>query len=507
MLAKVSTSCLVGVTGVPVQAEVEVRGGTPKFTIIGLGDNAVKESKDRVVSAIRASGFKMPGGPVLVSLAPAELKKVGSSFDLAIALGILAASNQLERGLLENISVHGELSLDGSIKGVRGALPMAMAAKSLGRKIVCVPQANAPTVALLNGIEVIGVSSLLELCAYLKGEMVPDKISPKVEDKKVGGPDFSKVWGQHRAKRALAIAAAGGHNILMIGPPGCGKSLLAESYRTILPPLDDEELLEVARIHSSAGSHVDKFLLGERPYRAPHHVISDVGLVGGGSSPRPGEISLAHRGVLFLDEFPEYRRTALEALRAPLESGRVQIVRAAGSVEFPARFQLVAAMNPCPCGRLGMKEGSCICSLQEVRGYLKKLSQPVLDRIDLHVELDPVPLSVLTEKGRAEADSSSVKDLVNRARETQSKRQNKLNSELTSDEVKSHVILDAGSKNLLSKAEEKIGLSARGFVRVLRVARTIADLESKSTVLVEHIAEALGFRAIERLLNYAKGMG
>lgn len=499
MLAKVKTSALIGVNGVPVDVEVEVRGGTPKFTIIGLGDNAVKESKDRVVSAIRASDFKMPGGPVLVSLAPAEIKKVGSSFDLAIALGILAASRQIDPEILNGLSIHGELSLDGSVKEIRGALPMAMAAKSCGCPVVVVPQANAPLVNLLNGIRVVGVSSLAELCACLRGDITPSPIEECPTEGIKIGPDFDSVWGQDRAKRALILAAGGSHNALMIGPPGCGKSLLADAFRSILPTLSEAELLEMARIHSAAGEPVNKLLLGERPFRAPHHVVSDVGLVGGGSAPKPGEISLAHRGVLFMDEFPEYRRTALESLRAPLESGRVQIVRAAGRVEFPARFQLLAAMNPCPCGKLTVPGGGCVCSARDVQKYLKKLSQPILDRIDLHVELDPVPLSVLVNPAPKGNDAESFKRSVGRARDVQWARQGKLNGDLSGDEVRELVRLDHLSQKLLEKAGDKIGLSARGFMRVLKVSRTIADIEGSAQVRSEHVAEAIGYRGLERL--------
>lgn len=506
MIARVRTSALHGVYGIPVDVEVEVRGGTPKFTIIGLGDGAIRESKDRVVAAIRASGFQMPGGPVLVSLAPAELKKEGSSFDIAIALGILAASHQLEPALLEKVSVHGELSLDGSIKGVRGVLPMAMAAKSSGQKVVCVPASHWAEVSLIKNIKVIGVESLPELCAILKGELSPGEPQFVSVAADHAGPKFEDVWGQERAKRALTIAAAGGHNTLLVGPPGCGKSMLADALRTILPPLEEDELLEVAKIHSAVGNPVAPFLSGNRPFRAPHHVVSDIGLVGGGSNPKPGEISLAHRGILFLDEFPEFRRSALEALRAPLETGRVRVVRASGSTEFPARFQLVAAMNPCPCGRLGVPGTHCLCSLPSVQQYLKKLSQPMLDRIDLHVELDPVPVSVLIGARDKVDKKSLVSEQVQCARRIQLSRQHKLNSELTGEEVRAQVQLSPQCQKLLERAGEKVGLSARGYMRVLRVAQTITDLEGRESVNTEAIAEALGFRALDRLSQYAQGI-
>ncbi len=508
MLARVKTSTLFGVEAIPIEVEVEVRGGTPKFTIIGLGDGAIREAKDRVTSAIRASGFKMPGGPILVNLAPAEVRKEGSSFDISIALGILAASCQLDPSLIEKVSVHGELSLDGSIKGVRGILPMALSAKTLGTNKICVPASNVAEASLISGLEIIGSSSLIELFAILNGDLAPTIMEE--DDKEITSKQFglfSEVWGQERAKRSLMIAAAGGHNALMIGPPGCGKSMLAQAFQSILPPLNDDELLQVIKIHSAAGLPVQGSIKRERPYRAPHHVISDVGLVGGGSIPRPGEISLAHRGVLFLDEFPEYRRSALEALRAPLENGKVRIVRASGSVEFPAQFQLIAAMNPCPCGRLGVSGVNCLCSMTAIQQYLKKLSQPILDRIDLHVELDPVPLSVMLNPDNLNDKDLRVQDQliidsVSKAREIQFKRQGRLNSELTGKEISTMVPISNSQEKLLSKAAQKIGLSARSYVRILKVARTIADFKEQETVLLEDLAEAIGYRALERLNQY-----
>lgn len=502
MLAKIQTSALSGVDAIPIEVEVEVRGGTPRFTIIGLADNAIRESRDRISSAIRASGFKMPGGPILVSLAPAEVKKEGSSFDISIALGILAASKQINPEVVNNVSVHGELSLDGSIKGVRGILPMALSAKTLGLEKICVPLPNVAEASLVNGLDVVGSPSLLELYKILNGEseFYPVYSDEEVRHEDSRGLNFSDIWGQERAKRALQIAASGGHNILMIGPPGCGKSMLAQAFQSLLPPLSESQLMEVIKIHSAAGLPVYPLLLKKRPFRAPHHVISDVGLVGGGANPKPGEISLAHHGVLFLDELPEYKRSALEALRAPMESGKVRIVRAGGRVEFPARFQLVAAMNPCPCGRSGINSTSCLCSLNSIHQYLKKLSQPILDRIDIHLELDPVPLSVIL--GKEDSKITHIEknnETVIKAIDLQLSRQGKLNSELSSKEVTHLVSISDPQERLLSRAADKIGLSARSYVRILKVARTIADINCSPKVGTEELAEAISYRVLERL--------
>lgn len=505
MLSRVSTSALNGIQALPVDVEVEVRGGAPRFTIIGHADNAVQESKDRVVSAIRSSGIELPGGTVLVNLAPADLKKMGSSFDISIALGILAASHQLDSKVLESVSVHGELSLDGRINKVRGIVARVISAKQNGADTVVVPYENRYEASLIEGVRVIAVNSLIELVRYLKGDAEPAayKFERDTTAEILRFKSLDDIWGQERAKRALMIAAAAGHNLLLIGPPGCGKSMLAQAFPFLLPSLTQDQILEVTKIHSAMGLPVDAYLQGLPPYRAPHHVISDVGLVGGGTVPKPGELTLAHCGVLFLDEFPEFRRSTLEALRSPLETGHVRVVRAGGSVEFPAKSQLIAAMNPCPCGRLGVEGVECACSFGDIQRYLKKLSQPILDRIDLHVELDAVPLSVIVnQEVTNKVTHSECKDRVSAARAIQIKRQGKLNSDLSGKELKEIVALDQDCTALLEKAAKKIGLSARSYVRVLRIARTIADFEGEEIVGKNEIAEALSFRSLERMQKY-----
>lgn len=511
MLAQINTGTISGINGIPVDVEISLRGGSFRFDLIGFGDVAVRESKERVASAIRQSGLRMPDGKVLVNLAPAEVRKEGSGFDVSIALGLLVASGQVRAHDLRRVSVHGELALDGKLKPVRGAVAMTVAARERGVETVIVPRENAREAALIRGVRVVGLESLAQLVRFLNGEFEPcnentDQNDGGAQYQAVStGRNMSEVWGQESAKRALLVAAAGGHNILMIGPPGCGKSMLAECFPRILPALEESEALEVIKIHSIAGLPIESLLAGVRPYRNPHHVISDVGLVGGGSSPRPGEISLAHRGVLFLDEFPEFRRTALESLRAPLETGAVSIVRAKGAVLFPARFQLIAAMNPCPCGRLGAQGMQCLCSLTSVQSYLKRLSQPILDRIDLHVELDAVPLDAMTGKARSGTDDQQLREQIVGARDIQHSRQGCLNSELSSKQVMEDTVLEPAALKLLEQAASKMGLSARSFVRILRVARSIADLADASRIATAHVAEALRFRNLERLQAYVAG--
>jgi magnesium chelatase family protein len=508
-VTKVQTGVLTGLDAASVDVEVQVREGSPNYVIIGLGDSAVRESRDRVTSALRHSGYRVHG-QVLINLAPAELKKEGSGFDVPIAVGILIAAGLIDPLASAGRSFHGELSLDGTIRGVRGTLALTIEALEQGRREIIVPAVNYHEAALIEGISVVGVTSLVELVEYLREGVVPAGVAelPRSMPQPASeGPRVTDVWGQESAKRALMIAAAGGHNLLMIGPPGCGKSMLAQAFGSILPPLERTEMLESVKIHSVAGLPIHGLLRGERPFRTPHHVVSDVGLIGGGSAPRPGEISLAHHGVLFLDEFPEFRRTALEAMRAPLEAGRVSITRAKASVMFPARFQLIAAMNPCPCGRLGSAGGGCGCSRNAIHSYLSKISQPILDRIDLHVELSAVPLEMMTRRAEAgtERDEDALRAAVQGARARQWRRAGKLNAALNSAELKSTLSVEAEALRLLECAAAKSHLSARGYMRVLRTARTIADVAGADTVAGAHIAEAVQFRCLERIERYCRG--
>ncbi|MBX7138972.1 MAG: YifB family Mg chelatase-like AAA ATPase [Oligoflexia bacterium] len=506
MLGRVNSTTLNGIDAIPVEVEVRGSSGMRNFTIIGLADNAVQEARDRVSSALQQCGFFLPER-ILVNLAPAEIRKAGAGFDLAIALGILAATGQLLSERLMQHSVLGELSLNGGVKSVRGILPSTICALECGMRGVVVPAANGAEARLISGVQHIEVSSLGEAVTYLnRGELPQDTPPSKPREvRAVSTRSMSDVIGQESAKRALVIAAAGGHNLLMIGPPGCGKSMMAERFSSILPELRREEMLEVVKIHSVAGMPVEGLLTGVRPFRSPHYVVSDAGLIGGGTGPRPGEISLAHHGVLFLDEFPEYRRSALEGLRAPLESGAVNISRARGAFTFPARFQLIAAMNPCPCGRLGMKDNSCRCSPVAVKQYLGKLSGPILDRIDLHVELEPVPISEVSSDRGPSVDSEHsdrLRERVVAARDRQITRQGCLNAALDSSHIRRIIKLDARSLALVESAAKRLNLSARGFFRMMRCALTIADLENNPQVESRHVAEALSFRSLERVNRY-----
>ncbi len=500
MLARVKTSALAGIDALPIEVEVEAQSGSNGFNIIGLADNAVKESRGRITAALHNSGFETPE-QILVNLAPAELKKEGSAFDLPIAVGILAASGQLPSRHLSDASFHGELSLDGRIKNINGSIAYAALNAKLHIPHIVLPRLNAVEARLIPSIRTVAVASLHETAAFLLDKSFDESIPP---DEPVTIPRrseaaFADVRGQDGAKRALFIAAAGGHNVLMIGPPGCGKSMLASRFPSLLPPLREQEMLEVIRIHSVAGMDIQQFLPGTRPFRAPHYHVSPQALVGGGSFPRPGEISLAHHGVLFLDEFPEFQRPALEALRLPLESGIIEVTRAKAALRFPARFQLIAAMNPCPCGRLGMEGAHCFCSPLMLQNYVKRLSQPILDRIDLHVELHRVSFNEMAKTG-SDSGGETSSETINELHEMQIKRSGTLNAWLSSRSVLSEFQRGSGSSRaFLEKAHRKLGLSARGIIKVLKVARTIADLEGASVVIEPHIAEAISYRSLERM--------
>lgn len=501
MLVRVATSAITGIDAISIDVEVRIRNQSkPSFNIIGLGDNAVREARDRVISAIKFAGFSVPDG-ILVNLAPAEVKKEGASFDVPIALGIIAGSEQINPACLDGRAFHGELALDGRIKPIRGGVALTVEAVRAKLSEIVVPLANRPEAKLIPGIRVIGVESLPELTAYLNGEIEPEQDNEMLPCVPRQVRRLSEVWGQDVAKRALLVAAAGGHNLLMIGPPGCGKSMLAERFPSILPPLTTAERLETVKVHSIAGYGLNGLLAGERPFRNPHHVISEAGLVGGGSQPRPGEISLAHNGVLFLDEFPEYRRSVIEALRSPIETGFVLVSRAKSSQKFPASFQLLAAMNPCPCGRLGAGGQKCSCSQSAISKYLQKLSQPILDRIDIHVELEAVPFSVISGENKEMVDNSEQRwrQSVLQARERQQSRSGHNNSQLLLSVLKRYINISPSSRKLLEESTRKFGISARGFVRILRVALTIADLDGEEQVAEHHISEALSYRCLERM--------
>ncbi len=508
MLATVLSGALVGIDGLLVEVEVDVALGLPQFTTVGLPEGAVRESKDRVRSAIKNSGYEFPSRKITVNLAPADIKKEGSAYDLPIALGILAAEGWLDKEHIVQYALLGELSLDGRVKPIQGVLPLAVMAKEKGLKGLIVPQENAAEAAVVEGLEVFGVPTLADAFLFLNRthEITPESVDLQAMFASYSRyeVDFNDVKGQDHVKRALEVAASGSHNLMLVGPPGAGKTMLARRLPTILPDMTLVEAIEATKVHSVSGLMDGKALIATRPFRSPHHTISDAGLIGGGSIPKPGEVSLAHHGVLFLDELPEFRKNVLEVLRQPLEDARVTISRAVGSITYPASIMLVSAMNPCPCGFLGDTQHECSCTPQQIQRYRAKVSGPLLDRIDIQIEVPAVQYKELSEETSTE-DSAVIRTRVNQARKVQltrfAGRTLFCNAQMTSRDIRKFCQPDDGGDKLLENAMARLGLSARAYTRILKVARTIADLAGEEKVGSGHIAEAIQYRALDRQLE------
>ncbi len=506
MLAKVLSSAVIGIDAYIVEVEVDISFGLPAFTTVGLPEGAVRESKERVKSAVSNSGYVFPDDRITVNLAPADIKKEGTGFDLPIALGILAASKIIPQDALSDHLIMGELSLDGRIKPVKGSLPMALAARQGGYAGIIVPHDNRKEAAVVEGVDVLPVRTLPEVIDFLRGftDIAPEKTDVAALFDAPGAyrVDFTDVKGQEHVKRSLETAAAGGHNLIMIGPPGSGKTMLAKRIPTILPPLTFDEALETTKIFSVTGMlGKGRALVTERPYRAPHHTISDAGLIGGGHIPRPGEVSMAHNGVLFLDELPEFKKHVLEVMRQPLEDLKVTISRAASTITYPASFMLISAMNPCPCGFSGDPKHDCTCTPVQIQKYRSKISGPLMDRIDIHVEVPAVPYKDLKGEHGGEA-SADIRKRVAAARKIQTERFKSsaiyCNAQMSARHIRKHCVIDAPSSALLETAIDKLGLSARAYNRILKIARTIADLDGAAGIGAAHISEAIQYRSLDR---------